>query len=368
MSLCLQLVLLLALGRGVSRFPGVGVGGGFGVDAEIPDVEVHAFAAESALFAGHFDEGIFSGRQIFRGSEFEPASADAGDGGFDDVLFLADLAGDLALDVSHNALAAFDFGANDAEAIERNDRLLRLLRLLGLLRSLGGTSGIFRRSRLIRAIGSCVNIDVERRNTDVGLDGGVGAVEFNGLLHAGDGVDCAAKNVGLGVAADVSHGLLDFHDLRFSLKAVEKKHAGIVGQAKSGGDFGALSFVTFVLLLDFFVELGGFRDGGSGGAFSLVFFGGGPVDQRRGKFLPVIALGAHVTDAVAFHLVFRDELIRAVFEDEAAGEILSGGEARECTGVWPREGRGREDAGSDRTWDRLIIVWRGGVRQSGDLA
>ena len=47
------------------------------------------------------------------------------------MLFLADLAGDLALDAADDALAAFNIGADDAEAVEGNDGLLRLLRLLG---------------------------------------------------------------------------------------------------------------------------------------------------------------------------------------------------------------------------------------------
>src|SRR5271169_5151776 len=87
-------LMRLGVGRGFDfgsgGLPGVGVGGGFGVVAEIPDVEVHAF------FAHGFDEGVFAGGQIFGGSEFEPASADAGGGGFHEVLLLADLAGDLA--------------------------------------------------------------------------------------------------------------------------------------------------------------------------------------------------------------------------------------------------------------------------------
>ena len=42
------------------------------------------------------------------------------DRGLDEVLFLADFAGDLALDVADDALAAFDLGADDAKAIEGN--------------------------------------------------------------------------------------------------------------------------------------------------------------------------------------------------------------------------------------------------------
>ena len=118
---------------GGGRLPGIGVGGGFGVDAEIPDVEVHAFFSRHSFLAGHvllahhFDEGIFSGRETFGGSEFQPASADAGDGGFDQMLFLADFAGDLALHVADDALAVFDFGADDAKTVKGHDGLLRLL-------------------------------------------------------------------------------------------------------------------------------------------------------------------------------------------------------------------------------------------------
>ena len=54
------------------RFPRIGVGGGFGVDAEVPDVEVHAFLGH------HFYDGVFARLQWFGGGEFEPASGDAG--------------------------------------------------------------------------------------------------------------------------------------------------------------------------------------------------------------------------------------------------------------------------------------------------
>ena len=64
------------------------------------------------------------------------------DGGFRDVLVRADFAGDGAFDVADDAFAAFDLGANDAEAIKGNDRLLWLLGLLrasrGLLLGLAG--------------------------------------------------------------------------------------------------------------------------------------------------------------------------------------------------------------------------------------
>jgi len=265
--------------------------------------------------AERFDEGIFAGREIIHGSEFEPASADAGDGGFDNVLFLADFAGDLALDVADDAFAVFDFGADDVEAVEGHGGLLGLLRtwlptwLRTLLRTLIDASGVGGH------IGGGVNINVEGWNVDVGLNGGVVAREFDGLFQAGE---CTAENVGSGTLVDVAGGLLDFDNFRFALKTVEQKYAGIVGQAKSGGDLGELRFLAVALLFDFLVELDGFGGGLSGSALSFVFFGGGPVDEVGGEFLPVIALRAQVADAVAFDLIFCDQLVGAVFEDEAA--------------------------------------------------
>ena len=83
-------------------------------------------------------------------------------------------------------------------------------------------------------------------------------------------------------------------------------------------------------MLEFLVEGGGFGDGRSGVAIFFVFFGGRPVDQGGGKFFPLVALGAHVADAVALHFILGDELIGAVFEDEAAGEFLGvGGEGEQ---------------------------------------
>ena len=48
----------------------------------------------------------------------------------------------------------------------------------------------------------------------------------------------------------------------------------------------------------------------------------GQSTREFGEFLPVIALGAEVADAVAFDFIFGDELVGAVFEDEAARRFL----------------------------------------------
>ena len=126
-------------------------------------------------------------------------------------------------------------------------------------------------------------------------------------------------------------------------------------------------FIELALVFDFLVELGGFGDGGTGGAVFLIFLRCGPVDEGGGKFLPVVALGAHVTDAVAFDFIFCDQLIVAVFEDEAAGEILSGGEGGkgEQKGQYESEERGLRTGSAEisqesQKHDSPIIVWTGG--------
>ena len=269
----------------------------------------------------HFHESIFSRGEAFDGSEFQPTSADASGGGFDQLLLLADLAGDLALHISHDPSATFDLDTDDAEAVKGNTCLLWLLRFLRALRSGGGLP----RRELI---GGIVDLDVERGKIDVGLHGGVSAVEFNGLFRASNRVERAAEDVAFGVTNEVAGGLLDFDDLGFALKAVEQKYTRIFRKTETGGDLRELGFLDFAIVVDFLVELHGFRDGGSGGAVPFEFFGGGPVNERRGEFFPVIALGAHVADAVPFDFILGDELIGAVFEDETAREVLGRSDER----------------------------------------
>src|SRR5258708_16536322 len=85
-----------------------------------------------------------------------------------------------------------------------------------------------------------------------------------------------------------------------------------------------MRFFEGALGVGFLVEGFGFGDGG-GSALFLVLFGGRPVDERGRKFFPLVALSAFVADAVAFHFILRDQLVGAVFEDEAAGAGLRGG-------------------------------------------
>ena len=160
----------------------------------------------------------------------------------------------------------------------------------------------------------------------MGVDGGVFALKFDGLLGAGDGVESSAKNVGAGVAVDVTFGLLHFNQLRPAFKIIEQEDAGRFGKAESGCDLRETGFREETVGFGFFflVESGSLGDGGSGTVL-FVFFGGGPVDQRRGEFFPFVALGAHVAHAVALYFIFADQLVGAVFEDQAVGEFLGGG-------------------------------------------
>jgi len=87
-----------------------------------------------------------------------------------------------------------------------------------------------------------------------------------------------------------------------------------------------IALIAVALLFEFLVELRGFGHGHSGGAIFFKLLGCWPVDQRFGEFLPVIALRAQVAHTVAFYLIFRDELVGTVFEDEAPGQFLGGRE------------------------------------------
>jgi len=100
------------------------------------------------------------------------------------------------------------------------------------------------------------------------------------------------------------------------LKVVEQKDAGVFGKTEAWGDEREGGFCFFRFVLEFLIELDGFGGRGGGGALVLVFVGGGPVDKRVGEFFPFFALRAVVADAVSFDLLFGDQLVGAVFEDE----------------------------------------------------
>src|SRR6202008_4289593 len=100
---------------------------------------------------------------------------------------------------------------------------------------------------------SVVQFDVERRHLDVRLDGGVRAFEFDRLFSSIDRIDCALKDVDLGIAVNVAGGLIDFEELRLTLKVVEKEDAGVFRNAQATCNLKQGSLSAF----EFFVELDG---------------------------------------------------------------------------------------------------------------
>ena len=92
-----------------------------------------------------------------------------------------------------------------------------------------------------------------------------------------------------------------------------------------------LCFIGLTLGLQFFVESHGFRSGFPGGSIFFVFIGGFPIHQGVGNFLPFIAFRTKVAHPIRLLFPFGSELVRAVFQDEAFGELLGGGAKRSQT-------------------------------------
>ena len=185
----------------------------------------------------------------------------------------------------------------------------------------------------------------------MGLDFGVGSIEFDGLLESGDRIDGSAENVSLRVAIDVACRLLEFVDLGFALKCVEKEDSLVFGQSQAGGDLGKLGFGEFLVVSEFLVEFHGLGSGSVRGPVFLVLLGGGPVHEGVREFLPVFALGAVVADAVSFHFVLAGELVGAVFEDETVRGVLGGG------GRCEKKDEQREKCDSVLGWGAWVEKW-----------
>jgi len=195
-------------------------------------------------------------------------------------------------------------------------------------------------------IGSLIDVDVNGWDGYMRLDGRVGAVEINGLLEAGHGIDRSAQDVAFGIAVDVASGLVQFDKLRLALEIIEKENAVRFGNAKARSDLGQLSFLKLTFFLEFFIELHGFRR--SRRTIFFEFVGRGPIDQRVGKFFPFLAFRAVVANAVPFDFVFCNELVGTIFQDEAMGRVLVlGGRAasRESYDNEEQESAGRRHSG-----------------------
>ena len=157
------------------------------------------------------------------------------------------------------------------------------------------------------------------------VDGSVFALELDGLLGAGNGIQRSTQNTTLGVAIDLALVLLHLDELRLAFEIVKQIHAGKFRQVQAGRDLRKAELCGFAVGVGFLVDEGGFGDGGRSGALFLVLFRSWPIDERRREFLPFLALGAVVANTVSFDFILCDGLIGAVFEDEAAGELLGGG-------------------------------------------
>lgn len=175
---------------------------------------------------------------------------------------------------------------------------------------------------------------------------GMLTLEFDRLFGAGDGSERSAKNVRASVLGDIALGLLEFDNLRLASKAIEEIDAGVVRKTKSGCDFGKAGEFGFALGVGFFVDGCGFGNGGSG-MFFLQFLGRRPVDESGGEFLPLVAFGAHVADAVAVNFIFGYDLIGAIFQNKALAVSLilamgrddkRGGEQNYRFGIMAKEG------------------------------
>ena len=134
------------------------------------------------------------------------------------------------------------------------------------------------------------------------------------------GIDGAAENVAFGVAVDVA---LRSAGVRRSAAHPEMYRAERLRSLRAGGVRARLAGAwPLRVRRSASISLSSCTASGAeapAAAVLFVLFGGGPVDQGVGKLLPLFALGALVAYAVAFDFIFRDELVGAVFEDEAPG-------------------------------------------------
>ena len=76
----------------------------------------------------------------------------------------------------------------------------------------------------------------------VGLDGGDGVLELDGLFLASDGVDGVAEDVFAHFAVEFAAVLGNFDELGVVLEFVEEDYAAAFGEVEAGGNFGGAGF------------------------------------------------------------------------------------------------------------------------------
>ena len=163
------------------------------------------------------------------------------------------------------------------------------------------------------------------------LNFGVQAGQLDDLFRLGHGIDGGAQDVALHVPVEFPAALLQLDQLGLGLKSIEQDDAAIVGQSKSGRHVRRPGLVRLAFRFEFLVEGDSLRGGLARGTVFFVLVGRGPVHHRFGDFFPLIALGTQVAHAIALDLPFSGQLIAAVGQDQALGELLR------------RHGRGQHD-------------------------
>lgn len=312
---------------------------GVGGDAEVPDIEIDEAGAED------FHEGVLADGERLFGGELHPvlAGEDFGVGG-DDVFRLGD--GTEATDANgaDEAFAWTDVDADDG--IAAVGRAVLVFVLGG-----AGSMGIDNHGGLGRLLLGGIEADVEGGIVDVDADFGGLSGDADWLLRAVEGIHGGAEDIVAGVAIDVAGGLVEMDEFGDVLEIVEDEDAVLFGEVEAGSDAGGAGAEVGALGSGFSIEFGGFTEGavtggrnlgavvgGGGGVVGrviavvlLIPLGGGiPVDEGGRDVFPDLALGTEVVDMVGFDFEFGDDLVRAVFEDEALfGGVLGGESERE---------------------------------------
>lgn len=161
-----------------------------------------------------------------------------------------------------------------------------------------------------------IDIDENGGGGRVYPDLGRGALELDGLHLVCDADDGVLQDIFGCVVVLLCLVFGDFLEHRFAVVLFEQKHSTLGWQAQLGSDERG---VEIVLLAGFDLFGGGllhlFFLGCDAGGVPLV--GGLPIDEGNREFLPLAALGAEISDAVAVFCPLGRRLVAAVGQDEA---------------------------------------------------
>ena len=278
------------------------------MNAEVPYAEVDGFRVDD------FNECVLADEELLLGHKFEPVTAGQG-GGVGLCYIRLRFAGVEQRDVK----AIDDTGIRPNVNTDDDVVVLRELFSAGLRGSAagidckGGAAG----GELV------VELDVEDGVRDVKLNVGALTFDDDDLVGGGTGVDEAAEKTVTGLARELTVALREGDKVRGGAPGVEAEDGVFRGEAEAGGNLGR-EFSAGGFL---FEELG--VNGGCGsllgrrsGVMRLVVLfpelSRGKVNEgERNLFRFAATLSGDVADAVSRDGVAHDELIGAVFEDQA---------------------------------------------------